>query len=1263
MKLDNYKDKIDFGIITIREDEFKAVIKRFPAIDTVRGNRYYGISSIKIDENEEYLVAIVRCIEQGNNEAQDAVRDIIEDLSPSWIILVGIAGGVPEYEFTIGDVVLSTKLSDFSIEASLGADKVEYSLGGGHINKEIQVLLAHLPAMDDKIRGWNDNEAISYPCPVVTYDSGKFYGDSDWNEKVIETLKIKFDKNGAPLRDPKYICGTVASSNRLMKDPELVSNWQSYSRHITAVEMELSGAYQAARRYGKEYPVFAIRGISDIVGYKRSHKWTEYACNIAASFTRYFLKLRPVEPKVFTKEQFQKNNPVHYKSQLSLKRCTIELFDTEEYFNSLSALPIAIQYCSIFEQITNLSILSLQLFIIATLRCYEDLILRDDISYRKKVKPLLKDISENYRIPSFKTFLQTAKLCWHLIDSKAPPLLVKMKESLGSDILLLTLGAFLDDLELLFPKSEGKLVYKEKAKTKKSLLKFFFPELAIYTRKPRELVKSLILVNFTTNRIKTWMSAFVALKEHLSILLENKFILRKMPEIFSATNKCIIKTKEYYKNELKEYQNEATMEDNEELQTNISLMELGDGKYVHMFPFILIKHDSLFFYRRTLAAGYEYFSIINNETYIKETKKKFNHAIFRTGSKQELFWTDVSPTINANNRIKANIPDEGLAIKFVGRHKHRKAIFEEILEIPNQNGIIYGPGGIGKTSLMLQISKDLFEEEDQNKVLFDNIIWVSAKSDYYDHIFNTIETRKAQYKTLDSIIAAILYFFEYENLNEYDFDGRKELVLEILQENRVLLILDNFESISDIESNKIVNFFETNVKRRLRKYPNNFKTIITSRVQIPSGFHQIELSGLSRNESKQLLMNMYENYQTSKDELTDQQQIDLYSTTKGIPVVLKHCFMQYYEYNKLFDEIIRNLSNIESEIIQFSFKEILKQIESEDEGRIRLKIIVLMESINCPLMARQISDILEIEEKYIINAIPCLIDLQCLKRINQNKQEKYIINDDIRILTKSLTKNNMEIYHDIKDKITRNYDIDKKMDYTTEELGILSIFRDYLNEKNYLEAEDFIIKQLKEKPNSIMLKMHYAKYLVDMNKEKDKAIEVLEGIREASGNHKKILFLLVECYTKQDVPKYQKAQPMVIELEKSLSTDEERRLIAEYYISWSFSKKNQKKELDHLKERIRQQEYKEMAEKAIEHLENIKEKDHNIYYLLSQSFFNCWEYDSAMVNINKAIDLSAKQPTETFHPYERFKYLIDKKIEQYSKIAWKKRTKYSESTK
>jgi nucleoside phosphorylase/DNA-binding NarL/FixJ family response regulator len=291
------KGKIDFAIITIREDEFRAVLKRFPHEESVEGNRRYAISHVEAFDSKHYTVAIGRTPEQGQGASQDMARDMIEDLDPHWLLLVGIAGGVPEYEFTLGDVVAANRLLDFCIEAAIENRGSEYGVGGGPMHKDVQVFLAHLPAEEKKLRDWNTEEAIGMPRPPVRLGPKYFYGDNEWRHGVKEKLSKHFGRS-APPRLPQFTTGAIASSDRLIKSSAVLKTWRSVARQIQAVEMELAGVYQAARRREREYPILAIRGISDIVGYRRDPDWTKYACNSAASFAYALVRAGLIDPRV-----------------------------------------------------------------------------------------------------------------------------------------------------------------------------------------------------------------------------------------------------------------------------------------------------------------------------------------------------------------------------------------------------------------------------------------------------------------------------------------------------------------------------------------------------------------------------------------------------------------------------------------------------------------------------------------------------------------------------------------------------------------------------------------------------------------------------------------------------------------------------------------------------------------------------------------------------------------------------------------------------
>lgn len=291
------KGRVDFGVITIREDEFEAVLQRLPTEQLVTGRQTYAVSRLKTVNEDDYVIASVRCPEQGNAQGQSVAHTLIDELDPQWLLLVGIAGSVPDYEYTLGDVLLAARLHDFSVSASLEDEQQQtsqqFSSAGGPMHPEVQSLVAALPALTPFLEPWNTPDSLAVPRPELKLTPANFYGDAKWKKKVRESLERYFGKK-AVRQNPKAFTGSVASSDTLVKNTQLADQWLRAARQIKGVEMELAGVYQAAWRAQK--PVLAIRGISDIVGFKRSPDWTTYACNTAAAFAEALLRYRPITP-------------------------------------------------------------------------------------------------------------------------------------------------------------------------------------------------------------------------------------------------------------------------------------------------------------------------------------------------------------------------------------------------------------------------------------------------------------------------------------------------------------------------------------------------------------------------------------------------------------------------------------------------------------------------------------------------------------------------------------------------------------------------------------------------------------------------------------------------------------------------------------------------------------------------------------------------------------------------------------------------------
>ncbi len=274
-----HKDRVDFGIISIRGDEYSAILDRLPEALPVQGSQdtSYRVSRVNDVNGHQLIVAVTRCMEQGSVEAQHVATRLALDLSPKWVFVVGIAGGIPDSDFSLGDVVVASRVYDLTLEAADPGGKREFSIKGGNLHSLARQVVQDIPGMSSlELRNWHCLVQMTRPSVDLANLDPYLEGDEDWKNHVKQSLTRHF----ATPRVPVVVPGSIASSDRRIKDTAITASWKKVARHFVAVEMELAGVCRAL----EEIPVLGIRGISDIVGFRREDIWTTYACQTAASF-------------------------------------------------------------------------------------------------------------------------------------------------------------------------------------------------------------------------------------------------------------------------------------------------------------------------------------------------------------------------------------------------------------------------------------------------------------------------------------------------------------------------------------------------------------------------------------------------------------------------------------------------------------------------------------------------------------------------------------------------------------------------------------------------------------------------------------------------------------------------------------------------------------------------------------------------------------------------------------------------------------------
>ena len=138
---------------------------------------------------------------------------------------------------------------------------------------------------------------------------------------------------------------------------------------------------------------------------------------------------------------------------------------------------------------------------------------------------------------------------------------------------------------------------------------------------------------------------------------------------------------------------------------------------------------------------------------------------------------------------------------------------------------------------------------------------------------------------------------------------------------------------------------------------------------------------------------LYEPYRRSGlPELTSEQQDKMFRATHGIPLIIKHCYGQVYEYSRPVDVVLSNLLKAPNQAIEFSFAELFKLVSADEVQR---KTLLLLALIGRPLMLRQIGEILGYSEIEIGNKLSQLVSFQCVS----STDGKYIINEEVGVFT------------------------------------------------------------------------------------------------------------------------------------------------------------------------------------------------------------------------------------------------------------------------
>lgn len=190
--------------------------------------------------------------------------------------------------------------------------------------------------------------------------------------------------------------------------------------------------------------------------------------------------------------------------------------------------------------------------------------------------------------------------------------------------------------------------------------------------------------------------------------------------------------------------------------------------------------------------------------------------------------------------------------------------------------IIRGARGTGKKSLALEAAYACLEKKGiavSDQVRFTTIIWIASAD---------ICVNKSRLSAVYDIIGRAFDSEKVTKISNQDKWKKEYEVLKVLQENKTLILFDNFELLLEGEKDEV-----DDMVRWVQTLPQNCRLIINTTSDPGFTGDTIELDVLTRKEAVEFVSNEVSNTSATMGQFSDEELSDLYFFTKGKLSVLQ----------------------------------------------------------------------------------------------------------------------------------------------------------------------------------------------------------------------------------------------------------------------------------------------------------------------------------------------------------------------------------------
>lgn len=279
-----------------------------------------------------------------------------------------------------------------------------------------------------------------------------------------------------------------------------------------------------------------------------------------------------------------------------------------------------------------------------------------------------------------------------------------------------------------------------------------------------------------------------------------------------------------------------------------------------------------------------------------------------------------------------NLPNTDYG-KFIGREKEIAKIHQILRPYPHsQHSLITidGIGGIGKSTLALEVAHHYLRNYSHlaKQERFDAIIWISAKQTVLTA--QGIQIRPQAFRTLEDIYAAIAITLQRQDITKAGAVEQVEIVRNALTRQRILLIIDNLETVDD---EKVITF--------LMELPAPTKAIVTTRQRVDVAY-PIRLMGMDKIEAEQLVLQECEK---KSCQISSEDTQRLYNYTGGVPLAIVWSIAQISSGYST-ENVLRRLGDFRGDVVKFCFEGSVLRIKDKPSYKLLLALALFATDAN-----------------------------------------------------------------------------------------------------------------------------------------------------------------------------------------------------------------------------------------------------------------------------------------------------------------------------